>query len=137
MEVDLPLIIRPPVEQDLNFIFNSWLKSYRNSSFAEHIPNDIYFTFQKEVIRLLLERSTIFVAVNPEDSSQVYGYLVFEDNIVHWCYVKFTYRKLGVMRKLLKATGCDSYLCTHINKNFSNLKTKFNVVYHPWLLERK
>ena len=133
--------LRPMVEDDLAFIFNSWLKSYRFSHFGEKITNTIYFEDHHRLIEKILNNSKVLIACNPSDSSQLYGYAVVgEDDgilIVHFLYVKHTFRNMGIGKTLLDAVGHSSDVAsvyTHHTRMADKLSSKYNFVYHPYLM---
>lgn len=101
-----PIKLRAPMKDDSAFIYNSWLKSYRNSDFAKSQCNTVYYDNHKEVLTALLTRSLVVVACNPGDENHVFGYLVYEElagnnTIVHYVYVKHTYRRSGIAKQML------------------------------------
>lgn len=141
---NLPVILRNPVESDFNFIINSWLKSYRNSAFATHIPNDVYFHAHSKIIKKTLEIGRVVVICSAEDNEQIMGYLVYEgrDNlfIMHFCYVKYPYRRLGLMRNAIEQVlnsnnQSGPIFITHLPRSFEELKQRYPYVYNPYLLE--
>ena len=141
MSQNNPIRLRPLIEDDLAFIFNSWLKSYRFSHLAEKITNTIYFADHHKVIERLIEDSKVVVACNEEDPSQVYGYVVGGalDGIalLHFIYVKHTFRNMGVGKTLLAAMGHDKEkagVYTHHTRMADKLAAKYNFVYHPYLM---
>ena len=141
MSQNNPIRLRPLIEDDLAFIFNSWLKSYRFSDLAEKITNTIYFADHHKVIERLIEDSKVVVACNEEDPSQVYGYIVGGalDGIalLHFIYVKHTFRNMGVGKTLLDAMGHDKEkagVYTHHTRMADKLAAKYNFVYHPYLM---
>ena len=141
MSQNNPIRLRPLIEDDLAFIFNSWLKSYRFSHLAEKITNTIYFADHHKVIERLIEDSSVVVACNEEDPSQVYGYIVGGalDGIalLHFIYVKHTFRNMGVGKTLLDAMGHDKEkagVYTHHTRMADKLAAKYNFVYHPYLM---
>jgi hypothetical protein len=38
-----PILLRPVAVEDLNFIYSSWLKSYRDSVTVRGVPNDLFY----------------------------------------------------------------------------------------------
>lgn len=136
----LPIRIRAATEEDVSFIFNSWLKSYRDSQFAKQITNTIYFAQQHKLIEKLLETCQVFVACNSTNPGDLYGYICFEkvDSIyvLHYIYVKHTYRKLGIAKMLAYYTDfCEEManMYTHASKNSEHLAAKFNSIYCPYI----
>ena len=133
--------IRPMVDEDIPFIFNSWLKSYRFSHFGEKITNTIYFQDHHKVVERIIKNSKTLIACDPEDSSQLYGYIVaaVEEGILvlHFIYVKHTFRNLGIGKTLLDALGHDkssAAVYTHHTRMADKLAAKYNFVYHPYLM---
>jgi len=133
--------LRPIIEDDTAFIFNSWLKSYRFSHFGEKITNTIYFAEHHKVIERLIDNSKVLVACNPEEPSQVYGYIIGEEVdgifVLHFIYVKHTFRNMGVGKTLLDAWGHNKEkagVYTHHTRMADKLAAKYNFVYHPYLM---
>jgi GNAT superfamily N-acetyltransferase len=107
--MQLPVKFREIQETDLPFVFNSWLKSYRNSKEGKLLKNDQYFLEQKNRIEALLEWSKVVVASDPEDEWHVFGYAVATQvqgtSILHYVYVKQPFRKLGIGKALVNAVS--------------------------------
>jgi GNAT superfamily N-acetyltransferase len=81
------------------------------------------------------------VATDPADPATIYGYLVFERIegifVLHYVYVKHTFRAMGVMRQLMAATEQDFKLAglfSHMTEIMERLALKYNLVYHPYIL---
>lgn len=51
----LPIRIREATEPDISFIFNAWLKSFRDSSLTRNVTSTIYFSEHHKVIENLLK----------------------------------------------------------------------------------
>lgn len=136
----LPITFRAALQQDVNFIFNSWLKSYRNSNFSRFISNTIYYAEQHKIIEDLVAANKVIIACDATDSTQLYGYICageVEGFIVcHYVYVKHTYRNMGIGKELLKQANHDpakAGLYTHHTKIADRLAPRYNLVYHPYL----
>lgn len=160
------IIYRAPTQGDLNFILDSWLKSYRQSDFASFVPNKLYFEYHKLIVQDILKRSQILMISDPEDSNHVYGYVVFEQfngyNILHYLYIKYTYRNLGFAKAALQVAFPDflqtEIHLTHLDKShlrqskfdkqedgspaiyrqsfFMKKKDQYKLVYNPYMLVR-
>lgn len=142
----LPIRMREKKASDTSFIYSTWLKSYRNSPFAGQMSNDTFYDNHKLLVEKILSKPTTKVLVLCEDGDEdhLYGYCVVEVignsvEVVHYCYVKYTYRKMGFAKALLTAASgafasTQSSLCSHANTNFKILSKKFNLVYNPYLL---
>lgn len=137
----LPILIRDAQPEDVSFIFNSWLKSYRSGLLARSVDNTIYYSEHHKLIERILKTSTVKIACNPEDIATIYGYLCFEriDGIFigHFGYTKGPFRNLGVFSQLLKCTEHNfqnAGLFTHYTDKSRHLATRYNLVYHPYIL---
>ena len=140
MKDNLPIAFRPMQPSDEPFIYSTWLKSYRNSSFAEAMSNDVFFASHKDIIAGLLETASVVMIVNPEDHDQIYGYSVTHNSlpITHFIYVKYTFRRLGLVAKLVEENGIFGHsvnFITHLPRNYQSWKTKYNLEYSPYLLK--
>jgi GNAT superfamily N-acetyltransferase len=131
--------LRAPNLDDANFIFNSWLKSYRNSAFAKPQCNTVYYSNYKAIVNNLLERGLVLVACNEEDESQVFGYIVYEDLpndnlLAHYIYVKHTYRKMGIAKRLISSVRKNNnpVLISHHSKLLDTLNNDLRVIYDPF-----
>ena len=130
--------IRTATEADVPFIFNSWLKSYQASQ--RSVLPAIYFDGQHKRIEAILQRSTVLLAVNKADDTQIYGYLVFEMVqdvlVIHYAYVKNMYRQMGIFALLSQnlPAGLEGFY-THDTHTASKLiKGKsIKLVYNPYL----
>lgn len=103
--------LRGPQKSDINFILSSWLKSFYSSKY--NLINDQFFfapdywKYMKLLIQHIINKSLITVLVNPEDTDQIYGWACYQiiDSklIIHWVYVKYTFRKLGFGKHIYNA----------------------------------
>ena len=137
---NVDVMIRKAVPADVSFLFSSWLKSYRDSKFGESITTTIYYTEHHKVVERLLKTCEVYVACNPKDQTELFGYICGErvENIlvIHYAYVKHTYRQLGLGKMLLNQfshTPDAAAIFTHNTKAADRLAKKFNFVYSPYL----
>lgn len=138
----LPLQLRSVTNEDVPFIFNSWLKSYRETGLlCKNVSNTIYFDNHHKILQRIVQKAVIMVACAESDPSQIYGYMVAERVegflVVHYAYVKHSFRKLGIATAMLKEFGHDitkASCFTHYTKSSEKLALKFNLVYHPYLI---
>jgi GNAT superfamily N-acetyltransferase len=130
-----PVIIRIAEIGDEGFIFHSWLKSYRGSAAAQNITNPRYFAGQHALITRLLGRSKILVAANPEDPSQICGWIVYEPKapipVLHYVYVKHPFRRNGIARELIAQMECDTFFFTHSTEAVKQLTAR--AIFDPYL----
>lgn len=138
---NMPLNIRDADESDINFIFNSWLRGFRQGSLCKHVDNTVYFSEQHKLVEKLLKRCKVRIATSPDNPADILGYMVYEhiDGIftLHFCYTKHTFRALGVLRQLLKDSGHDTNTAgihSHNTEAFSRIAIRYNLIYHPYVL---
>jgi hypothetical protein len=136
---NLPIALRHTHAGDIAFIFNSWLESYRGSLHMKNISNTVYYAGHHNLIERIMKRSEAVIACNPEDQTQIYGYIVYEIItgvlVLHYVYVKQPYRKLGIMKQLLEKAGRKekvAFVYTHETYSGSKLALKFSAFYNPY-----
>lgn len=142
MSNSLPVEVRRTIDSDIPFIFNSWLKAYRNAKAVAEVTQNVYFSEHHKLVEKLLKRGQTLVVGAANDPATVYGYINYEHVqglfVLHFAYIKHDFRHLGLFKELMKATGQDfsTLGCyTHrISKNVLILEDKFNLVYHPYIL---
>lgn len=132
--------IRSATEADVPFIFNSWLKSYRGANAVKSVSNPVYFEFQHKTIEKLLQRSQVYMLCSPDDSSQVFGYVVCEKieeiPVLHYAYVKYAFRGMGLCKLLMQHAGLDKHVggfYTHETHATNKLLSNGKFVYNPYL----
>lgn len=139
----IPYILRKITEKDTNFIYNSFLKSYRNTYPMTLVPDTLYFKPQSEVIEFLLETAECFVAVYPEDPSEIIGYIIYQNMVdaavIHYIYIKNHYRGSKIAIDIVNSilSNYNLIIATHICNSYSKLKNKINnceVIYDPFLI---
>lgn len=137
----LPIDIRPANVNDIPFILNTWMKSHRDSAECRDIEYVAYHEHMRQTVVDILNRANVIMAVNPDDADQIYGYLcveyVDEITLLHYGYVKYTYRKLQVFKQLAASMipqfGVRPLIVTFTNRAFADKKEKFNMSYNPYL----
>lgn len=133
--------IREPTEQDQNFIYNSWLKSLRQS--LSLVDKSIYFIEQKKIIATAVRDSTVLVSCNPDYLDQIFGYIVYDDSplaytTIHYVYVKHPYRRYGIGSELVSLVEPTSvpFVASHWTRCFEFISESWNLVFNPYILLR-
>ena len=125
--------IRSRQDGDFNFILNSWMKSYKKHS---GVRPDVYFVEHHKLVHHILSRAETLVACSKDDPTQIYGYLVYEPDvftIIHFAFVKQTFRHLNVMRELLsKINLTDPVIVTHDNRHDLKHIQKRLKIFNPY-----
>ena len=125
--------IREATANDISFIYATWLNSYHYDSSAKSTQKNVFMNNYKLVIDYLLDQSTVLVACTTIDEDVILGYLVFEEDLLHYCFVKEAFRLFGIATDLLKQSGLQEPIITHRTKTIIPfLKDRF--VFNPFKL---
>jgi GNAT superfamily N-acetyltransferase len=105
---ELGLVYRPASPDEMSFILDSWLKSYKFSPWAGVMENHKYFVQQREAIEALLARGSQITVAEVPDTDRVAGWICHEHkpgiDVVHYVYVKDPWRKMGIGGALVDET---------------------------------
>lgn len=109
--------IRRAQSSDLPFVFSSWLNSYESSGWARGVRRRTYFTRHHAVVSELLSRPScvVLVAALEEDPDVILAWAALEpvSSTVHYVYVKESWRRLGLARRLLDELPGGVQVYTH------------------------
>lgn len=103
------------IESDVNFVLATWLKSFyeelkRNGTKGVIYPkDDVFFQGHQAKIKDVLNRSKCLICTTEEDQDQICGWIVFDQDTIHFCYVKNPLRKFGVAKKLISQASAKFY----------------------------
>lgn len=125
--------IRSIKEADVAFIFSTWLRGlYYGNSWFKEIPKDIFMESYHRVVEQILARPDVQgrVCCLKEDQDTILGYAVLEPkrSAIHWLYVKDAWRRFGIAKALVPASG-TWVVATHLTdetKKFKPREIKFN-----------
>ena len=114
-------MIRDVKREDVPFVFDSWLKSWRVNRYAGCIPNNLYYaTTRANIERLVARGAVIKVACLDSNEDTILGWICYEqldkDICIHYLYVKDPYLTKGVGQELVKefTSGFYSYRCNQL-----------------------
>jgi hypothetical protein len=86
-----------------NFIINAWLKVYANSKTYGKVRSHIFFKEMPLIIENIIKSSNILMARSVDDNSQLFGCCIYDDQTLHFAYVKGIYRGLGLFTEMAKS----------------------------------
>lgn len=99
---------------DVAFISSTWKQSYwRESPWASRLTWRTFNQQHARVVQRLLALSSALVACDPTRSDAIIGYAVFDRTAplaLHFAYTKPAFRRAGVFRSLLAASGLPADL---------------------------
>lgn len=116
----MEILIRPVKATDLNFVFDSWMKQWRQSPWAGTIPNHMYYETQRTLIEDLIARGARIVVAYPEGREDVIlGWACGEEKegktVLHYAYVKDPFLGLGIQTRLVsQLPGTSPGFVTHV-----------------------
>jgi len=139
---ELPIAIRMATNEDYGYILKTWSIDFHKTFPTTFIPNSIYVPHQTKIINNILAVSHVEVACIDDEPDTICGYLISQpintDNvIIHWGQTKGIFRRMGIMKELLKSIQVSSknIICSHHFHLFKEMKDKFNLIYDPTLIE--
>ncbi|HET7378721.1 MAG TPA: hypothetical protein VFJ24_01645 [Gaiellales bacterium] len=97
------LKIRSPEPADVALVCSTWKRSARLA--YPWMRTTAYYRDHGAAIEAALARSSVLVACEADDPGHVYGWICWEGRCVHYVFVKYTYRAMGIGTALLLATG--------------------------------
>jgi GNAT superfamily N-acetyltransferase len=118
------IILRPFRYSDQSFVYSTWIRGmYYGNSWAGSSKQS-EGTFHRryaDVITAILSKptTTIQVAALKDDDDVILGYAVTEPTILHWVYVKPTWRRFGIAKALIPANTEVITHQTHRGKSFA------------------
>lgn len=130
-------------DTDQAFIYSTWLRNYKHSSyFAKRIKPAIFFAGHHKLVDHILSKptTTTLIAHPRNDEDTILGYMVCEalsTPVVHFVFVKEAFRKMGVARALLKASGMsvERLAFSHWTYPVDELIQKYpDLIYNPYAL---
>lgn len=97
-------MIREATRAEEAFVLASWKRGFRDS--CPELPGEYYWRWQDERIQRVLSRGAlVLVAVDAEYPQTAYGWVcaerVGDAAVVHWVYVRASFRKHGIAGALL------------------------------------
>lgn len=101
------ITFRKAVPEDVPFIMNSWLNSWKKSPWAGVLRNNHYYDQTRGVIEELIGRGATFeVACRASKPDRICGWICSEQTpageaVVHYCYTKEPFLPFGVNEMLV------------------------------------
>ena len=109
-------ILRPMTKDDEGFVYRAWLEGYwQHCPESAYMPKSEWFCRWHRVIERLLEAEATQVQVaHVENQPDVLlGFACATLGVLHWAYVKQTFRGLGVAQSLISALALEERACSH------------------------
>lgn len=134
--------IRRASGNDLNFIYDTWLNSYKHDSlFGKIFRTGFFFDEYRYVIDSILANptTTILIACLPQSPEVILGYLVCNKTHLDYCFVKDAFRNLGIAKSLVNnayKTTTTPHVITHKTSTLGRVLPigKYDLEYNPFIL---
>lgn len=131
----LPLVIRPQTDDDFAFIISSWLKSYRDGSpYMRSIAN--FYAIHQGPIATAIRAEPVWMAVDPSDTTQLFGFWCGDAVNCYFAYVKQFYRKQDVLTRLAGHVGAGRSVglafWTHQAATIWDVRYRPNAFWHKY-----
>lgn len=121
--MEAPYTFRPHTKDDLNFIQNSWGKSYAEGVNGNRlITSKEFHSYHRPIREKILNRPNIAIIVccSKDSEDLIIGYSIVEKPresrglILHYLYVKSAFKQEGIAKQLIKKSCVDRpILYTH------------------------
>jgi len=135
------LKFRKAKASDINFIYDSFLKSMKNdSSLGRLCTAHVFFKEFPAIIDRILSDSETLVASADEDDETIIGYIIFEPNVVHYLFVKEAFRNLGIAKELIgqALAGKMEFTYTSRTHHIREIIKKYpGITFNPFKLYKK
>lgn len=143
-------MIRKLKDSDFNFVLSTWMKSFYeailhyceksdylkskgcNCPTAPYPRSAVFYKSYQEKIKSKFHSGEIMIDVfhSPEDEDQIIGWIAYDKECIHYCYVKQVFRKYGIAKKLIANANKGFTTYTHhtvYSRNFNK-----GLIYDPY-----
>jgi GNAT superfamily N-acetyltransferase len=103
----IDITFRLPRQEDVSFITHSWLRSTKLAVDKDIAYEAYYGDYKKLISKRLASSAKILVACSIEDPDFIIGFAVYDDNVVHYIYVRYALRRQGIAKSLLSKVKAD------------------------------
>lgn len=130
--------IRAPNGDDINFIYSTWLKSYKQDSLiGKSCRTGLFFREYRYVIDKILADPTtmVLIACHKTEPAVIFGYLVCEPTALHYIFIKEVFRRLGIATELCKvASPASDPLLYHTHRTSMLDRINHKSTHNPFYL---
>lgn len=136
--------LRPFMDDDKQFVLNSWLKQLIGAPQFAGCPARLYYPHAEQLFKHLLSCKQCIVLCAKDYQLQIMGYIVWDAHInpnintIYFAYVKKPYRRLGALRWMIgQLLGRqDPIQYTFQTRVSQEVAKKFNAIYNPFEVMR-
>ena len=104
-------------DADLPMILGSWLRSglqypiftaeVGRPPIRLRVPGTLLLSQSRTLLKALIPKTHVLVLCNPEDEDHIMGWVCYETETpcLHFLFIKFNFRRMGMGSRLLSETG--------------------------------
>ena len=138
----LNIYIRSILANDVNFILNSFLKSFKKSNLAKDVNNQTYYNFLQAKIKQKFKTHQILVACSYDDPNQIFGYVIFcelenKAIAIDYIYVKEIFREMKIANALIDKLNTENKIVYNTvlaeSSRSKHIAKKLKSIYNPFL----
>jgi predicted GNAT family acetyltransferase len=138
--------IRLMRDEDRPFIFKSMLNTLMARGYGfEKIERQVFFENYVKVVEKILNRASSLVAVSSMDDDLIYGFMLYHFSektkpCIHFQYVKDTFRKMGIGKKMFdiflsEGAAGKPIEASHMTELFSKCYEGKGITYNPFAVK--
>jgi ribosomal protein S18 acetylase RimI-like enzyme len=145
MAQGLKFVLRDAQPDDLAFCIDAWARESALAPWATGVPPQLFAQYQRRLIARVMQGAQTTVACSPVTPVHAYGFVSSGPDyrghpVVHWVYVKGTFRDLGIGRALLEHAmhgrigGWMSFASNRsIAHRAMSTLSRYSLTYNPFL----
>lgn len=122
----LNLELKQATQQELAFVFSSFLKTLRSWDPFRLIPDREYFAALHTFLEHAIRDFGCTIAKFPGEDV-ILGWIVGDDDQVVFCNVKQAYRRIGIATALVTNCCAKEARCSFLNHQFESLLTRAGI----------
>ena len=114
--------------EDLPFILDAWIRSFRNSPFGRTLTDEAYRQIQSEAVTQILQVASVLVVCLADDPDCIIGFVCHGKTkegftLIHYIYVKHSYRNAGLAQQLVtRIKTTVPAVASQVNQRFEELR---------------
>jgi hypothetical protein len=124
--------VRKLNDNDVSFILSTITDQQCSLRHYRKCPRRFMKQGLNHLVKTLLQEAQTSVACSSEDPNQIYAYLIYDKNLLHFAYTKMIYRRFGIINKLIGDKKFESYSFNSDDKIFTEFAQKRKMAFNPW-----
>ena len=92
-------------DSDFPYVIRSWTQCCHGTFPWRIAPERVWGVEWRARCVAVLERSSCMIACDPEDHSVIFGFIIYEPDVLHFVYTKHAFRGFGIAHALVNAAA--------------------------------